>query len=92
MICICAQLYLTLCDPMDYSPLGSFDHGIFSGKNTGVGFSVHGIFPGKSTGTGCHFLLQGILPTQGLNPHLPHWQADSLSLTLCGKPLGSDNQ
>ena len=24
-------------------------------------------FQGKSTGVGCHFLLQGILPTQGLN-------------------------
>ena len=25
--------------------------------------SVHGIFLGKNTGVGCHFLLQGILPT-----------------------------
>ena len=25
-----------------------------------------------STGVGCHFLLQGIFPTQGLNPGLPH--------------------
>ena len=24
-------------------------------------------FPGKNTGAGCHFLLQGILPTQGSN-------------------------
>ena len=24
--------------------------------------------PGKNTGVGCHFLLQGIFPTQGLNP------------------------
>ena len=29
-------------------------------------------FPGKSTGAGCHFLLQGILPTQGLNSDLLH--------------------
>ena len=29
-------------------------------------------FPGKSTGVGCHFLLQGIFPTQGLNPGLQH--------------------
>ena len=29
-------------------------------------------FPGKSTGVGCHFLLQGIFPTQGSNPSLPH--------------------
>ena len=29
-------------------------------------------FPGKNTGMGCHFLLQGIFPTQGLNPGLLH--------------------
>ena len=29
-------------------------------------------FPGKNTGVGCHFLLQGIFLTQGLNPGLPH--------------------
>jgi len=28
-------------------------------------------FLSKSTGVGCHFLLQGIFPTQGLNPGLP---------------------
>ena len=27
-------------------------------------------FPGKNTGAGCHFLLQGIFPTQELNLHL----------------------
>ena len=26
---------------------------------------------------GCHFLLQGIFPTQGLNLLLLHWQVDS---------------
>ena len=31
------------------------------------GLSVHGIFPGKTTGVSCHFLLQEIFPTQGLN-------------------------
>ena len=29
-------------------------------------------FPGKNTGVGCHFLLQEIFPTQGLNPGLLH--------------------
>ena len=29
-------------------------------------------FPGRNTGVGCHFLLQGILWTQGWNPHLLH--------------------
>ena len=47
----------TLCDPMDCSLPGS---------------TVQGIFPGKNTGVGCHFLLQEIFPTQGLNPGLPH--------------------
>ena len=28
--------------------------------------------PGKNTGVGCHALLQGIFPTQGSNPGLPH--------------------
>ena len=40
--------------------------------------------PGKNTGLGCHFLLQGIFPTQGLNPgllSLLHWQVDSLPLS-----------
>ena len=33
-------------------------------------------FPGKSTGVGCHFLLQGIFPAQGLHPGLSHcWQS-----------------
>ena len=49
-------------------------------------------FPGKNTWVGCHFLLQGIFPTQGLNPcllSLLHWQADSLSLAPLGKPHAS---
>ena len=45
--------------------------------------------PGKNTGVGCHFLLQGICPTQGLNLHLlglPQWQEDSLPLPHLGSP------
>ena len=38
--------------------------------------------PGKNTGVGCHFLLHGVFPTQGLNLSLvkgfPDMQADSL--------------
>ena len=30
--------------------------------------------PGKNTGVGCHFLLQEIFLTQGLNPGLPHYR------------------
>ena len=50
-------------------------------------------FPGKNTGVWCHFLLQRIFVTQGLNPHLLcllHWQADSLPLShLGGQKLGA---
>ena len=55
-----AQLCPTLCDPMDCSLPGSEEP--LSPWN----------FPGKSTGVGCHFLLQGIFPTQGSNWGLPH--------------------
>ena len=55
--CLVAQWCLTLCDPMDCSPPGSH---------------VHGGSPGKNTGVSCHALLQGIFPTQGSNPGLPH--------------------
>ena len=42
--------------------------------------------PSKNTGVACHFLLQGIFPTQELNPRLPHWQ-DSLPLSHPGGPF-----
>mgnify|MGYP006996426435 CR=1 FL=1 len=44
----------------------------------------------KNTQVGCHFLLQGILPSQGSNWRLLcllHWQADSLALCHLGSPL-----
>ena len=44
-------------------------------------------FPGKNTGVACHFLLQGIFPTQESNPHLLHWQADSLLLSHQGSHM-----
>ena len=38
-------------------------------------------FPGRNIGVGCHFLLQGTFPTQGSNPGVWHWQADSFLLS-----------
>ena len=70
MICVCVlvvtQLCLILCKPMDCIQPGS---------------SVHGDSPGKNTGVGYHSLLQGIFPTQGPNPGLPHcrWSLYCLS-------------
>ena len=51
-------------------------------------------FPGKNTGRGCHFLLQGIFPTQGSNLHLLsllRWQADSSTTEPPGKPQAATN-
>ena len=41
-------------------------------------------FPGKSTGVGCHFLLQRIFPTQGLNLGLPHCRQTLYRLSYQG--------
>ena len=48
--------------------------------------SVHGESPGKNTGVGCHALLHGIFPTQGLNPGLLPCRVDSL-LSHQGSPV-----
>ena len=51
------------------------------------GSSVHGVFQARILDwVGRHFLLQGIFPAQGSNPHLLHWQADSLPLSHLGIP------
>ena len=44
----------TLCDPIDCRQPAS---------------SVHGILHARIARVGCHSLLQGIFPIQGLNPH-----------------------
>ena len=59
------------CDPMDCSLPGS---------------SVHEDSQSKIIVVVCHFLLQGIFWTQGLNPQLLHWQANSLPLSHQGIP------
>ena len=42
-------------------------------------------FLGKSTGVGCHFLLQGIFPTQGSNPGLLHCRQTLYRLSHQGR-------
>ena len=45
------------------------------------------IFPGPSIGVGCYFLLQGIFPTRGSNPGLPHRGQTLYPLSYQGSPL-----
>ena len=58
-MCLVTKLSLTLCDPTNCSPLGSFVHGILQARIrewVAISFS------------------RGIFPTQGSNPGLPHCQ------------------
>ena len=45
-------------------------------------------FPRQNTGVGCHFLLQGIFPTQGSNLGLQHFRQTFYHLSYQGIPLG----
>ena len=71
--CEVAQSCPILCDLMDYSLPGS---------------SVHGDSPGKNTGVGCHAFVQGIFPTQGSNPRLPHCRQTLDRLSHSGARVG----
>ena len=44
-------------------------------------------FPRQNSGVGCHFLLQGIFPSQGSNPCALPWQSDSFTTEPPGKPI-----
>ena len=44
-------------------------------------------FPKQEYWSELYFLLQAIFPNQGLNPHLLHWQVDSLSLSHQGSHI-----
>ena len=63
--------FLHLWESMGCSPPGSSFHGDSLGKNTGVG---------------CHFLLQGISPTQRLNPGFLHCRWILYHLSHQGSP------
>ena len=65
------QSCLTLCDPTHCSPPGSSGPWNSSGKNTGLS---------------SHSLLQGIFPTQGLNPGLLHCRQILYHLSHQGSP------
>ena len=77
-VCVCAcvhlvlQLCLTLCNPVDSSPPGSFVHGDSPGKNTGEGKNI---CPPPED-----------LPNPGIESRSPTLQADSLPYEPPGKP------
>ena len=65
-LCVCARLCSTL-----------WPHGLWPTRRLCLWDSS-----GKSTGVGCHFLLQGIFPTQESSPSLPHCRQMLYPLSL----------
>ena len=72
MLWVVAQSCPALDDPTDCSPPGS---------------SVLGDAPDKNTGMSCYALLQGVFPTQGSKPGLPHCRWILYCLSYQGSPL-----
>ena len=69
--CLVTKSCPALHDPMDCSLPGS---------------SVHGVFIGKNTGMGCYFLLQRIFLTQKLTPSSPALAGGFFTAEPPGKP------
>ena len=68
-----------------------FSHSVVSDSLRSQGLystshSVHRDSLGRNTGAGCHTLLQGIFPTQGLNPGLPQYRWILYHLSHQGSP------
>ena len=66
------QLWVILCDPMDYSLPGS---------------SVHGILQARILEWVTIFFSKGCSPTQGLNPGLLHFRQILYCLIYQGSPI-----
>ena len=70
-----AQSRTTLCDPWGLWPASLLCLWNFPGKRI------------SSTGVRCHFLLQGIFPTQGFEPASPALAVGFLLLSHQGSPI-----
>ena len=88
-----AQSCPTLCDPIDGSPPSYLFYTCESESCSVLSDSLppHGLCspwnsPGQNTGVGSLSLLQGIFPTQGLNPGLPHCRQILYQLSHKGSP------
>ena len=73
----------TLCAVLGLSVISNFLQPVYCSPPHS---SDHRDSPGKNTGVGCHVLLQGIFPTQGLNPGLPHCRQILYHLSYQGSP------
>ena len=82
--CTVCELYLKMCSVAQSCPILCDPYGLQPTRILSPWDS-----PGTNTRVGCHFLLQEIFPTQGLNLCLLRlllWQADFLLLSHLGSP------
>ena len=92
--CVC--LWIIHFWVSDKSPLSIQEEGSVSRSVMSDSLRPHGLQPtrllcpwdflGKDTGVGCHFILQGIFPTQGWNPGLLHCRQILYRLRYKGSP------
>ena len=61
-VCVCVCARMRLVTQLYLTPYDTMDCRLLCPWDS----------PGKNTRVGCHALLQGIFPTQGLNPGVPH--------------------
>jgi len=57
-----------------------------------LGFFVHGVFPGKNMGVGLHFLLQGNFLIQPMSAVSPAWAGRFFTTKTPGKLKGNQHQ
>ena len=81
-----AQLCQALYNSVDCSPPSSSAQEILQARILEWGEKKKKKDTGVDTGVGCHFLLQGIFPTQGLKPGLLHCRQILYLLSHQGSP------
>ena len=66
-VCVCVCVYACTRSVAQLCPTLLWPHGPWPSR-----LPCPWDFPDRNTGVGCHFLIQAIFPTQGLNPCLLH--------------------
>ena len=82
-VCVWGWVCVRSCVHMHACMLG---HSVVSNSLGSYGQYSPWNFPGQNTGVGSLSLLQGIFPTQGSNPDLPHYRQILYQLSHKGSP------
>ena len=82
-VCVCVCVRARMCTLSSVAPNSLLPHGL---QPTSTRLLCSWNSPGKNTGVDCHFLLQGIFPTQVTNLRLLFRQVKSLPLHHLGSP------